>query len=83
MCIVRMHRERMFAFEYALVEIHIENNRMMRDRARESLLRICIQQWSGFVNGGVCKHFAHTLIHVRLDSSYIIYVLPCNQFYVM
>ena len=53
MCIVRMHRERMFAFEYALVEIHIENNRMMRDRARESLLHICIQQWSGFVNGGV------------------------------
>ena len=51
--IVQMHRERMFAFEYALVEIHIENNRMMRDRARESLLRICIQQWSGFVNGGV------------------------------
>ena len=41
--IVQMHRERMFAFEYALVEIHIENNRMMRCRAQELLLHICIQ----------------------------------------
>ena len=41
--VVLMHHERMFAFEYALVEIHIANNRMMHHRARESLLRICIQ----------------------------------------
>ena len=38
-----MHRERMFAFEYALVEIRIENNQMICRRARESLLCICIQ----------------------------------------
>ena len=41
--LAQIHRERMFAFEDALVEICIENNRMMCRRARESLLRICIQ----------------------------------------
>ena len=41
--VVHMHRERMFAFEYALVEIRIANNRMMHRRTHESLLRICIQ----------------------------------------
>lgn len=41
--IVHMHREIMFAFEDALVEICIVNNRMMHRRAHESLLRICIQ----------------------------------------
>ena len=41
--VVQMHHERMFAFGDALVEIHIENNRMICRRARESLLCICIQ----------------------------------------
>lgn len=41
--VVQMHCERMFAFEDALLEIHIENNRMMRCRAQELLLHICIQ----------------------------------------
>ena len=41
--VVQMHLEKMFSFEDALVEIHVENNQMMHHRARESLLRIYIQ----------------------------------------
>ena len=40
---VQMHLEKMFSFEDALAEIHVENNQMMHHRARESLLRIYIQ----------------------------------------
>ena len=51
--LVQIHCERMFAFEDALVEIHMENNRMMRQRALESLLRICIQFHKTMV--GICE----------------------------
>ena len=40
---IQRHCEKMFAFEYALVKIRIENNQMMRRRAHKSLLCICIQ----------------------------------------